>query len=131
MEIDWASGTIFGFPFSTEVVGEVGGGVTRGRETASDLVRGLTADRNRIYRPLTPRVALVARMRQHGVKSTGSRPRYLDSHPIPMLVSSVALNKSLGLSILFYLVDNELSLSIVMRIATYEIHRSSYPLPGR
>lgn len=38
MEIDWASGTMFGFPFSVEVVREVIGGDTRGREIGSDLV---------------------------------------------------------------------------------------------
>lgn len=68
-------------------------------------------DRNQTYRPLTPRVALVAQMRQRGVKSVGFGARHLNSYPISMLISSVALNESLGLSILFYLVDNKFSLT--------------------
>lgn len=57
-------------------------------------------------------------MRQNGVKNIGFVP-YLKSDSIPILISSVALNKSLSLSVLFYLV-----LRVVMRITVCEIYRS-------
>ena len=52
-------------------------------------------------------VAVVAQRKQHGVRSVGFGARYLNSYFISILITSVALNKSLGLSGLTYPVDNK------------------------
>lgn len=50
-------------------------------------------------------------MKEHGVKNTGFGATYLNFDLISMLISSVASNKSLSLSVLFHLADNRFSQS--------------------
>lgn len=47
----------------------------------------------------------------NGVKSMGFGARYLNSYLISISISSVVLNKLLGLSVLVYLVDNKFLLT--------------------
>lgn len=50
-------------------------------------------------------------MKEHGVKNTGFGATHLNFDLISMLISSVASNKSLSLSVLFHLADNRFSQS--------------------